>query len=203
MRARSTDRRQPHQPGDRLERAGQPQHPPDVAPVDPVGVEVAVAVPGGPVGARVAGQGPVGQQHRGVGAQPQAQAHPAGRRPVGQERQVERTAVPRGDDAGRQRAEVGVERGQQLGLRAVEDVVAPGRGEAHRTMGDTAGQAVERVWSRVEPVDGDGPGHAVSMARPCDAGGTVRIWRRKAGALLDRVWKKCSGVPTSTISPSA
>ena len=49
-------RRQTDQSGDRLERAGHSQRRPDVTPVEAIGVEVAVAVPGAPVRAGMAGQ---------------------------------------------------------------------------------------------------------------------------------------------------
>ena len=123
-----------------------PQRRPDVAAVEPVGVDVAVAVPAGPVGARddrAAGRGARGCAGRWCSRRPSAHAvvRPRGRRGTGRSKtapfQVARTP-------GVSSAKRASRCGEHVGLGPVEHLVAAGLDSA------TVTTAADR---RIEPVD--------------------------------------------------
>ncbi len=156
------DGRQADEPGDRLQRARDPQRGTDVAAVEAVGVEVPVVVPAGPVGATVSRERCASHRDRRVVPQSEAERQPVQRGAVGQERQVEGGAVPGAQHARLELGEALVEVDEQLQLGAREDLFVARAGQGD---GDDGGDPrVEAVLGRVgfdvEPVDGLSPAHS-------------------------------------------
>ena len=130
-----------HEPTDRAQR--QPLGRGGRLAEEPIGVEVAVVVPAGPVGARMARQRGAVQGEAPIEPQVQPEVHPEDASPIGEEREVEGAAVPGGEHAGGQGGEAIVDGAEQVGLVADEQLV---EGPARQ------GHGPDRGHGRVEPV---------------------------------------------------
>ncbi|MFN8016737.1 MAG: hypothetical protein U0P45_01300 [Acidimicrobiales bacterium] len=141
------------EPPDRAQRAALGAE--GVRAVDAERVEVAVLVPGGAVRTGVARQRRPVHGEAPVQAQLEAERDAEDAGAVRQEREVERRAVPGGDDAGGQAGEAVVERGEDVGLVADVELLEATGGQGDGAHGrDGRVEAVLRVVRLdVEPVD--------------------------------------------------